>query len=43
MSNYAFTPEALEDLNNIVLFTLTKWSKSQAKNYVDGLSLLASR
>jgi toxin ParE1/3/4 len=43
MSNYAFTPEALEDLNNIVLYTLTKWGKSQAKNYVDGLHLLASR
>ncbi|MFT7009934.1 type II toxin-antitoxin system RelE/ParE family toxin [Paraglaciecola sp. MB-3u-78] len=43
MSNYAFTPEALEDLNNIVLYTLTKWGKSQAKNYVDGLNLLASR
>jgi hypothetical protein len=26
-----------------VLYTLTKWGKSQAKNYVDGLSLLASR
>jgi toxin ParE1/3/4 len=43
MSNYAFTPEALEDLNNIVLYTLTKWGKSQAKSYVDGLHLLASR
>jgi toxin ParE1/3/4 len=43
MSNYAFTPEALEDLSNIVLYTLTKWGKSQAKSYVDGLHLLASR
>jgi len=43
MSNYAFTPEALEDLDNIVLYTLTKWGKSQAKNYVDNLNLLASR
>ena len=42
MPNYSFTPEALEDLDNIVLFTLEKWGKPQARNYVDGLDLLAS-
>jgi toxin ParE1/3/4 len=43
MPNYSFTPEALEALNNIVLYTLAKWGKPQARNYVDGLNLLASR
>lgn len=43
MINYNFTPEALDDLENIVLYTLTKWGKPQARNYVNGLNLLASR
>jgi len=43
MPNYSFTPEALEDLDNIVLYTLAKWDKPQARNYVNGLNLLASR
>ena len=43
MPNYSFTPEALEDIDNIVVYTLAKWGKPQAKNYVNGLNLLTSR
>ncbi|MFT6993128.1 MAG: toxin ParE1/3/4 [Paraglaciecola sp.] len=43
MPSYRFSPEALEVLNIIVLYTINKWGKSQAKNYVDGLNLQASR
>lgn len=43
MPSYRFTPEALEDLNHIVVYTVDKWGKSQARNYVTGLNLQASR
>jgi toxin ParE1/3/4 len=42
MPSYSFTPEALEDLENIVLYTVEKWGKPKAKNYINGLNLLAS-
>lgn len=43
MPNFTFTPEALNDLNKIVSYTVNEWGKNQAKTYVQGLQLLASR
>ncbi|MCF2947583.1 type II toxin-antitoxin system RelE/ParE family toxin [Paraglaciecola aquimarina] len=43
MANFRLTPEAQDDLNNIVLYTVEQWGKSQAKNYVTGLNILLNR
>ena len=43
MTNFRFTQEALDDLNNIVFYTVKKWGKIQAKNYVNGLHIQVNR
>jgi toxin ParE1/3/4 len=43
MPNYTFTPEALDDLQKIVRYTVKEWGKSQAKTYVENLQLIAAR
>jgi toxin ParE1/3/4 len=43
MANYSFTPEVLDDLHKIVLYTVDHWGKGQAIHSVDGIHLQASR
>ena len=41
MPEYRFTPEAENDLQQIIDYTLEQWGKAQARDYVDGLEVLA--
>jgi len=43
MPNFTFTPEALDDLNKMVKYTVSEWGKPQAHTYVDGLKLASNR
>ncbi|GAC20694.1 type II toxin-antitoxin system RelE/ParE family toxin [Paraglaciecola arctica] len=43
MPNFTFTPEALNDLTEIVKYTVAEWGKPQARTYVDGLKLVSNR
>ncbi len=41
MPSYKFTPEARDEVKDIIDYTLKKWNKAQANKYVDGLEKLA--
>ena len=43
MPEYRFTPEAENDLQQIIDYTLEQWGKAQARDYVDGLEALAGQ
>ena len=43
MPEYRFTPEARDDLQGIIDYTLDRWGKEQANKYVDGLEELAAK
>ncbi len=43
MPEYRFTPEARDDLQSIIDYTINHWSKEQAHKYIDGLEELAAR
>ena len=43
MPDYRFTPEARDDLQGIIDYTLDHWGKKQARKYIDGLEELGAR
>ncbi len=43
MPEYRFTPEANEDLQGVIDYTIEHWGKEQAHKYIDGLEELAAR
>ncbi len=43
MPEYRFTPEAEDDLQGILDYTIDRWGKEQAHKYIDGLEELAAR
>lgn len=43
MPEYRFTPEARDDLQGIVDYTVERWGKKQAHDYLNGLEELAAR
>lgn len=43
MPEYRFTPEAREDLQSIIDYTLGSWGQGQAHKYIDGLEALAGK
>jgi toxin ParE1/3/4 len=43
MPEYRFTPEAEDDLQEIIDYTIEYWGKAQAHKYVDGLEKLAAQ
>ncbi len=42
MPEYQFTPEAKNDLQSIIDYTIEHWGKKQAHKYIDGLEELAA-
>lgn len=43
MPEYRFTPEAEDDLQGVIDYTIEHWGKEQAHKYIDGLEELAAR
>lgn len=43
MPEFRFTPEAEEDLQGIIDYTIEQWGKAQAHKYIDGLEKLAGQ
>lgn len=43
MPEYRFTPEAEDDLQGFIDYTIEHWGKEQAHKYIDGLEELAAR
>ena len=43
MPEYRFTPEASDDLQGIIDYTIERWGKQHAHDYLDGLEELAAR
>lgn len=41
MPSYKYTPEARDELKNILDYTIKNWGKAQANKYLDGLEELA--
>ena len=43
MPDYRFTPEAENDLQSIIDYTIEQWGKVQAHHYIDGLENIAAQ
>ena len=43
MPEYRFTPDARDDLQGIIDYTIAHWGKKHAHDYLDGLEELAAR
>lgn len=40
MPNYKYTPEARDEIKDILDYTIKNWGKIQANKYIDGLEVL---